>query len=162
MELLSRLWVFMQGFGVGWMWRTKRTGYVNDKVADKLILTRLEHTDQSTVGELCVDGEHQCWTLEPTQRIGIGGPVCIPIGRYEVLMQWSTRFGMDTPHLQDVPGRTFIEIHPGNFPKDTSGCILVGETKDTNAVNNSRKAFTALVKVLEAKLSEGKCWIEIS
>jgi len=138
------------------------TGYDNPKVSDTLILTRLTYTDQSTIGELCVDGEYQCWCLEPTARAGSPGPVCIPPGKYEILMQWSTRFQMDTPHLQNVPGRTFIEIHPGNFPKDTEGCILVGTTKDTNTVNNSREAFTKLVNVIEIKLSQGKCFLEIA
>ena len=149
------------GACVGWTWRFKETGYTNPMSAD-LILNRLEYTDQSTVGELCVDGVHECWTLEPTARLPAGGPRCIPAGRYEVIMAWSTRFQMSTPHLQNVPGRTFIEIHPGNTAKDTEGCILVGTAKDTNTILNSREAYTALIPKIEAKLKEGQLFIEIS
>jgi hypothetical protein len=138
----------------------RETGY-KKPMGNDLILSRMIFTNQSTIGELCIDGEHECWTLEPTSRQG-NGPVCIPAGRYEILMQWSTRFKIDTPHIQNVPGRTFIEIHPGNFPKDTHGCILPGVTKDTDSVGNSREAYLKLVNKIEQNLSVGKCWLEIS
>lgn len=50
---------------------------------------------------------------------------CIPEGKYKVHRIYSPKFGTCF-HVQDVPGRTGILIHKGNYTKDTSGCILVG------------------------------------
>lgn len=109
-----------------------------------------------------MDGEMQCFALEPSARKQDGVKNCIPAGKYEITMQYSARFGMDTPHLQDVPGRTFIEIHPGNKPGDTEGCILLGQGKDIDWVSNSRAAYQALIPKIEKKLELGKFYIEIT
>jgi len=51
--------------------------------------------------------------------------------------------------LKDVPDRTLIQIHVGNYPKNTTGCILLGtEVKDNDAQKctllNSKKAMNNL------------------
>lgn len=119
-------------------------------------------TDKSTIGELFFDSLFECFTLELSARKKDGVKNCIPAGRYEILMLHSARFEMDTPHLQDVPGRTFIEIHPGNRPEDTEGCILLGQGKDVDWVSSSRAAYQALIPKIEAKLAVGKLFIEIT
>lgn len=140
--------------------RTKWTGY--RKLSNNINLFRKTYTDKSTIGEIVVDGNHQCWSLEPTCRKQAGVPIAIPTGRYKIEMLWSTKFKMDTPHIQEVPGRTFIEIHPGNFPNDTLGCILLGNTVDVDFVGESRKAYSALVMKIESKLKEGDLFLVVS
>jgi uncharacterized protein DUF5675 len=142
----------------------RQTGYEKrmNNPLDSMILNRTDFTDKSTIGDLFLDGNWQCFTLELPCRNPNGGKICIPEGKYELLMQWSTRFGMDTPHLQNVPDRTFIEIHPGNKPEDTEGCILLGQSKDVDWVSNSRAAYQALIPFLDEKLKAGKFYISIT
>jgi hypothetical protein len=116
----------------------------------KLVVQRDTFTANSTTGELSIDGVFECFTLEPRSDRSQGKPYCIPPGTYPILLQMSERFQMLTPHLQDVPGFTEIEIHPGNYPPDTEGCTLVGATSGTDMVGSSRLAFEALMAKLNS------------
>ena len=133
-----------------------------DTPDDMMTLNRTTFTDKSTIGELYIDSALECFTLELSVRKQSGVKNCIPCGKYEILMLWSARFQMNTPHLQNVPDRTFIEIHPGNKPEDTEGCILLGQGKDTDWVSNSRAAYQALIPKIETKLAQGKFYIDIT
>jgi hypothetical protein len=135
--------------------------WTGDMEEQDMILTRRDYTDRSTIGDLYLDSVFQCYTLELSTRKQEGVKNCIPSGKYEILMQYSARFEMDTPHLQNVPGRTFIEIHPGNKPEDTEGCILLGQTKEADWVGSSRVAYQELVPKIESKLAQGKLYLEI-
>lgn len=104
-----------------------------------LTLTRTWVTPKSIISGLIVPGlDKQLFTLE---RPGVE----IPEGAYTVKMQFSTRFNRDLPTLQNVPGRSHILIHVGNFPKDTEGCLLVGTDRGQNSVLNSKVALTKLL-----------------
>lgn len=50
---------------------------------------------------------------------------CIPAGLYKVRKYSSEKF-KDVFEVENVPNRTAILIHKGNYSKDTHGCILVG------------------------------------
>lgn len=112
----------------------------------RITVQRLWLTPASVCGELAIDGVFQCFTLEPPVRPG--KPCCIPASTYEVLLLHSARFGFLTPHVLNVPDFSGIEIHPGNYPRDTHGCCLVGETHAPNFVGRSRPAFDALISRL--------------
>ena len=114
----------------------------------QLTVTRVWHTDLSTCGTLDVDGVFQCYTLEPRADQSRGKPYCIPAGNYVVTLAWSNHFQCLTPHIENVPGFTEIEIHWGNFPKDTEGCTIVGQTHTPDFVGFSKKAFLALMQKL--------------
>jgi hypothetical protein len=114
----------------------------------ELQVRRDTYTDNSTIGELSVNGEFFCYTLEPRKDQSKGKPYAIPSGVYPVLLILSPHFGFVTPHLQDTPGFTEIEIHPGDFPKDTIGCTVVGAEKGVDAVWNSRATFEALMRLI--------------
>jgi hypothetical protein len=113
-----------------------------------LTVQRQWFTENSVCGEMSVDGTFQCFTLEPPVRET--KPYCIPGGTYEVSLSVSPRFRFVTPRVLNVPNFTEIEIHPGNYPHDTEGCCLVGQTHDTDFVGDSRAAFDALMLVLQA------------
>jgi hypothetical protein len=58
---------------------------------------------------------------------------CIPDGRYSLGLRHSPVVSRITRgkykegwEVQNVPGRTFIMIHPGNWPSNFLGCIGVG------------------------------------
>lgn len=118
----------------------------------KLTVSRIWFTDKSTMGILDVDGVRECYTLEPVTKDDDSKPRAIPVGIYPCRLLPSARFQTYTPHVLDVPGFTAIEIHPGNSPKDTEGCLLVGQTIDQEAewIGNSEPAFNDLLSKLDA------------
>ncbi len=126
----------------GWTW-TLPTGYTLIK------LKRLDATDQGIFGHLTMD-DFDCVTLENHN-------LNIPVGIYKVTLYDSPSHGCKVPWVH-VPGREYIEIHPGNYEKDSKGCILVGETRDGFAVDNSRTTF----QMLMAKWPMGEVEIQIS
>ncbi len=103
-------------------------------------------TDLSTCGTLALDGEFECYTLEPPVRET--KPCCIPAGTYQVALAMSGKFGYVVPCVLDVPGFTAIEIHRGNDAANTDGCCLVGQTYAPDWVGNSADAFSALMAKL--------------
>jgi len=74
------------------------------------------------------------YTIELPYNNGDNHPdlSCIPAGIYNVIWVMSPDFGFLVPQLQDVNGRTFIEMHKANWPSDLLGCIGLG--KDINLV----------------------------
>lgn len=127
-----------------------------------LKLVRKIFTEQSTVGELFVDGKFECFTLEDKVRpVKIHGETAIPEGIYEVIINFSPRFKKQLPRLLNVPNFEGILIHPGNSAVNTDGCILVGTTKSKDFIGNSRVAFKALFDKLVAGSKKAKIHIEV-
>lgn len=99
------------------------------------------------------DTVFECKTLELPWLDNIKFRSCIPTGVYWVEKRWSWKF-KNHFHILDVPNRTWILIHAGNFYTQTSGCILVGD--DLTYINrdkyidiyNSRKTLKKLYKLL--------------
>src|SRR3990167_6899964 len=121
-----------------------------------LRLVREHSKHNATMGSLYVYGAWACWTLEDAIREQtVPGETCIPHGRYRVDITPSQRFHRLLPILLDVPGFTGIRIHPGNTIADTEGCLLVGRTRSSGQVGESRLAFEALFPQLVAGLSSG-------
>lgn len=52
---------------------------------------------------------------------------------------------MDVILLDDRDGRTVIEIHVGNYVHDTTGCILVGSSRGSDSVNDSKDKLNELI-----------------
>lgn len=73
--------------------------------------------------------------------------VIVPKGTYNAHLEMSPHFGFQTPHI-DVPHRTYIEIHPANYPSQLEGCIALGTAKDGDALDNSKRAFDSMMDVL--------------
>ena len=132
-----------------------------------LTLIRKFFTDNSTIGELLIGMDHQCWCLEDTCRdagVKIYGKTAIPPGRYELALYNSTRNKGFVPLLLGVPGFEYVEMHVGNYPKDTNGCILIGSTRfddQPDCIFDSRIAFKALMDKLEPAFKSGKVYLEI-
>ena len=100
---------------------------------------------EDTQGELLYDGEHECATLEPTDRgltcdmtvdeiakIKIPGKTAIPINTpkipfYKVVcMFWGAPHNRFVPTLQGVPDFAGVGIHSVGTSHDTLGCLGVG------------------------------------
>ena len=133
----------------------------------ELTLERIARREGYTIGRLYVDGERFCDTLEDEDRgldkgmpLGelrrrkVKGGTAIPTGRYAVTLGVvSPRFGGRAqyrfcggrlPRLLGVPGYEGVLIHIGNTPRDTEGCILVGENRVKGQVVNSTATFRRL------------------
>lgn len=131
----------------------------------KLVLYREKpiHCTTPVIGTLWHEARKICDTLEPH----IGYPrgeytkgCCIPPGTYRLELTGSIRFRKTLPEILDVPKRSGIRIHAGNYEQDTVGCILPG-TRDKSGmcVNNSRAALDVIMRLLYS--AGGKAEIQI-
>ena len=114
-----------------------------------LLLIRDTFTENSTIGELFINGERFCDTLENPWLDNQRNISCIPAGEYPVRLRYPRESATrEYLHLlvQDVPNRDYILFHRGNFPKDTSGCILLGQGTQQDVVNNSTLAMDLVMK----------------
>jgi hypothetical protein len=95
----------------------------------RAVLTRLQDDGKQTLGELSIyDGllkVFSCKTLEPAWKNNQRNISCIPAGRYGVALRSSAKYKQHF-HVKNVPERSYILIHKGNFRRNTEGCVLVG------------------------------------
>ena len=121
----------------------KKTSEIN------LLLIRDTFTEESTIGELFLNGESFSDTLELPWKDNLRSVSCIPAGDYKVRLRLPRESATrDYIHLivKDVPNRDYILFHRGNTAKDTRGCILVGKGSQQNIVHNSTLAMDLLIK----------------
>ena len=114
-----------------------------------LLILRDTFTDESTIGELFLNGERFCDTLELPYRDNQKSISCIPTGEYKVRLRLARESASrDYLHLlvQEVKDRSHILFHRGNSAKNTKGCILVGQGSQHNIVYNSILAMDLLMK----------------
>lgn len=140
----------------------------------KLTVERKWKKADYTIGRLYIDGEYVCNTLEPADRglantakpgatdseqwhqadkktkevkaLYTAGTTAIPTGHYRICLSMSQKFHGMRMFLRDVPGFLGVMIHEGNYPKNTQGCILVGENSKQGAVMMSRN-YEQLIRV---------------
>lgn len=127
----------------------------------ELLLKRIAKKSTYTIGKLYINGAYFCDTLEDKdrglkqsdslsyiQKIKVQEETAIPSGKYELIVNYSSKFKRNLPRLLNVPGFSGILIHRGNASKDTAGCILIGENKVVGKVINSTKYELELTKIL--------------
>lgn len=118
----------------------------------KVDIYRKVETSQSITGEFWIGGVVQCYYLEPSRSTPFYAEhLCIPAGTYRVVLTMSPHLGYVCPEVLNVPGRTAIRWHIGNFPQDVLGCCVVGTELGRNFVGNSRMAYDALMAKLEGE-----------
>lgn len=142
-----------------------------------LVISRDELTDVSTSGELFIDKSSypECYTLELPSVDGLPGSA-IPQGLYHVELNYSPKFSSDPqfvalcaklgvpplmPEILGIPGRSEIRIHWGNTPRDTEGCILVGDIRMQDMVGESRTAFAAFYAKLLIGQRQGMITLQV-
>jgi len=114
-----------------------------------LLIIRDTFSEKSTLGKLFINGELFCDTLELPYINNERSISCIPAGEYKVRLRLARESATrDYLHLlvKDVPDRDYILFHRGNTAQDTRGCVLVGQSRKQDRVNNSRLAMDLIVK----------------
>tara|TARA_R100000655_G_scaffold48476_2_gene85903 strand:- start:438 stop:917 length:480 start_codon:yes stop_codon:yes gene_type:complete len=127
----------------------KSTKPITSSLSIDLLLIRDTFTDKSTMGELFLNGERMCDTLELPYKDNQKRISCIPAGEYSVRIRVARESASrDYVHLlvQDVKDRSYILFHRGNRAEDTRGCILVGQSREQDFVGNSTLAMNLLMK----------------
>lgn len=139
-----------------------------------------------TQGMLDIDGLFECYTLELPYTDGSVGSA-IPAGRFRIVAQPSphflrlaaagdnfvAQFAEQMPHILDIPGRSLIMFHWGNYAGDlpwtpqlehsaTDGCVLVGQTKGVDIINSSRPAFKEFYRKVYAPMLDGNCFLTVT
>ena len=110
-----------------------------------LLLIRDTFTDKSVIGKLYCNAEFIAHTLELAWRDNEKSVSCIPDGEYKCRVRLARESATrDYVHLlvEDVPDRSYILFHRGNYPSDSRGCILTG----THRAQSSDK-------ILESKIA---------
>lgn len=132
----------------------------------KAVISR-KYDNNQTRGRLVVfEGDKvrlQVLTLELPWNNNQVSFSCIPEGTYETTKIYSPKFGKCFL-VNDIPDRTAIEIHKGNYASlmglsDTSGCILLGMAfEDINEdgeidIIQSGYALTKMLNILPNKFT---------
>lgn len=139
----------------------------------ELTQIRKTKTDTTTIGDFEIDGTFFSHGLEPKDRgltsdmslediaaIKVPDKTAVPIGRYQVVSYDSPKWGMKVPCLIDIPGFDKVEIHVGNFAKDTDACLLLGYGIGPDQVLQSRDAIKQFYQQFFAALDNGEeVWI---
>lgn len=138
----------------------------------ELTLNRITYSDEGTPGHIQLD-RHCFATMEPPPRDNKPGISCIPPGRY--LCE-----PIGTPHypkhyvIADVPGRSGIVIHAGNYAgdpekgwqTDTQGCILLGRSASLLNTAGRRQRAVVLsrssIKAFSELLQGAPFWLTIN
>ena len=146
----------------------------------KLLLKRIYTCSEYTIGNLYIDGQYFCDTLEDRDR-GLDNSMslteilnkkvkhetAIPTGTYDILMNVvSPKYSNSAyyllickgkvPRLDNIKGYSGVLIHTGNTAADSSGCIIVGYNKVKGKVINSKVAFEKLYNILKVAANKGE------
>lgn len=144
-----------------------------------LNLKRKNFADTYTLGNLFVNGEYFCDTLEDKDRglmdsmsleeiksKKVYGQTAIPKGTYEITLDivsskfkdrtWAKFCEGKLPRLINVKGYEGVLIHVGNKAEDTLGCILVGQNATSGFVNSSTDTFKKLYQLLQDSKNKGE------
>lgn len=121
---------------------------------------RQYETDLSVIGQFYVDGQPEWYELEPSRTTPVheGHPCIAQGGPFKVIKTPSPHLGYVTPEVLNVPGRSNIRWHIGNYPKDSLGCSLVAESIGSvpDFVSGSKKAFARMMTLLETAWAKGE------
>ena len=127
----------------------------------KLALSRKWKTEESTIGELALDGAFFCFTLEdPEREKKIPGETAIPLGEYRISLTYSNRFKKIMPLLTgDAAFQAVwkgVRIHSGNTAKDTEGCVLVGSLRLKDRIQGGSVLYPKLLEQIQVAIAKGE------
>ena len=90
--------------------------------------------------------------MEPAQPV--------PAGTYGLVRYRSPEWEKYVPMTTGIPGHSYVEIHVGNYPKNTRNCLLLGLHITNDMLLDSRLAINDFYAAFFAALDKGeKCKI---
>ena len=130
----------------------------------KLLLQRYNYDDKQTLGKMYLLDERshiidEWHSLELPNKDNKRRLSCIPEGIYNAVKHNSPKFG-SCFWIKDVPNRSEILIHKGNYHTDILGCIIIGsDLSDINKdgyldVTSSSKSVLELLKLVKEDIIE--------
>ena len=121
------------------------------KIIPTVRIMRVEESEWGTFGTMTICGQAFCNTLEPPDRQNEKNISNIPPGQYTCRQINSPKFGT-TFEVKNVPGRSHILFHSGNFVKSTMGCVLLGasfgQLGAKRAILNSGRTFKKFLDIM--------------
>lgn len=125
----------------------------------KIVINRQSDSKVQTTGKLSLFNNERivfrCFTLELGWHNNAKNKSCIPAGIYDCKkVNKSKSFRYTHFDILNVPGRSGIKIHAGNFYHEIRGCILVGDKlSDINAdglqdIINSKLTLKTLCSII--------------
>ncbi len=90
-----------------------------------LIHLRYDTGKPETLGILIADGKPFCCLLEDQKRakgVKVAGKTCIPDGEFEIVVEYSNKFGKDMVEIKNVPGFDETKYHAIENVTQTLGC----------------------------------------
>jgi len=119
--------------------------YLETQTTDfNVVVNRRFAFPEGMIGELSVNGSFVCYTLELAWLWNQNFKSCVPPGKYNGFLRHdhTDKWRIE---LTGVPGhREHVQIHIGNFPRDTVGCVVVGTSYTVDKVLNSAHAYEKL------------------
>lgn len=129
-----------------------RDWFLPDRTLSTVSLVLPGETELKAFG-FCLEDVDRRVEEDPGRKVQ--GRTAIPTGTYKVHLYDSPKHGPDTPELLDVPGFRHIQIHSGNLPEHTEGCLLMGLARTGAQVTRSRPACTWLRGVIIHTIQRG-------
>ena len=136
----------------------------------KLLNLRYNTEENYTDGILFVNDKFVCYTLEDGHRdVKVWGETRIVDGTYKLVLRteggfhnrYKARYGSGHKGMlwvTDVEGFEYILIHVGNSPRDTAGCLLVGDepVRDKALIVGSRNTYEDIYPEIADAIESGE------
>ena len=123
-------------------------------------IIRVEVGKAGTFGNLLLNGEAFCVTLEPPWRNNRREVSSIPVGTYRCARRKSPLVSRisegkysETFEITGIPGRSDVLFHAGTLVKHTKGCVLIAASfcklKNDRGVSNSGATFSLFMQTMK-------------
>ena len=117
-----------------------------------ITVLRFDYSKNHTKSIIFVNDQFFCFGMEPENKFNNtikGQRDLIPEGSYPIKLSKSPKFKRVLPEILNVPNNSGIRIHPGNFPSDTSGCLIMGAYFYEDNLFNSKKKVDEFYQILK-------------
>lgn len=116
-------------------------------------------TDSYSIGVCKIKNENETFggfyhSLERGWLNNKRGISCIPVGTYDLKLEFSPKFNTNLWEIYGVPNRSECKFHPATFWEDLEGCIALGFTlfdvnfDGTVDLTNSKNALAHFHKLM--------------